>query len=262
MTLPRAAILALFIVGACERKPASGRSTSPDGRAARITCPEGTVARDESTTATWCERPDGKRHGPYLELYPDGSERTKGQHREGVRDGEWLGMWTDGKQRSVEHYDRGKPVGMWITFFPDGKHSSENTHRDDGSVAHVTYRPDGSKTREGVFVGGVEDGEWSEWDAFGTRTVRSYARASKGTSDVPAGAVGIPECDQYIEKMRRCIADKMPESVRAQISEGLDQSVAAWKEVAHGPDPSQLALACKTATEAAAAGMAAMGCEW
>lgn len=264
VTLPRVALAMVLVVVACERGTRKKSTASPDGstpRSPRITCPQGTAARDESTTATWCERPDGRRHGPYLERYPDGSERTRGQHVDGMRDGEWIGSWTDGKRRSVEHYDRGKPSGMWITFFPDGTHSSENEHRDDGRVVHRTFRPDGSKTREGVFVDGVEDGEWTEWDANGTATKRTYARAGKPTSDVPA-VIGIVECDRYIANMRRCVADKLPEAVRAQVTQALDTTVEGWMGMASGPAKDQLASACKTAYDAAAAGMVALGCEW
>lgn len=256
----RATVIAMLLVGGCER---GGRPpAAPDGgEPPTLACPEGTAMQRESTTASWCARPDGKRHGPYVERYPDGSERTRGQHTDGARDGEWKGFWTDGKPRSVEHYDRGKPTGMWITFFADGTHSSENEHRADGSVMHRTFRPDGSKVKEGAYVDGVEDGEWTEWDGNGTPTKRTYARKA-AVGPAPTPVIGIPECDRYVASMRRCIAEVVPEVAREGMTTALEQTIAGWQDVALSSGKDQLAVACATANEAAATAMRSMGCDW
>jgi hypothetical protein len=247
----------MLLVLACDRRgPASA---SPEGTPPPLSCPAGTTLQTESSTASWCVRPDGRRHGPYLERYPEGNERTRGQHTDGVRDGEWRGSWADGKPRSVEHYDRGKPTGMWITFFPDGTHATENEHRADGSVMHRTFRPDGSKVREGTYVDGVEDGEWTEWDSYGTATKRTYARKAPAAA-APSDLTGIPDCDRFIVVWRRCIAEKVPEGARAEVAAAFDETVATWREAARGPNPGDLATACKTAMDAGMQGMMAMGC--
>lgn len=84
-------------------------------------------------------------------------------------------------------------------------------------------------------------------------------------ADAPAGGadkVGIPECDEYIEKYSKCIADKVPEQVRAQMNEAMTASTKAWKEAANGPAKEGLAASCKTALEAAKTATASFGCTW
>jgi hypothetical protein len=74
--------------------------------------------------------------------------------------------------------------------------------------------------------------------------------------------IGIPECDEYIEKYTKCIQDKMPEASRQQMKDAMDQSVKAWKEAAAGPAKDGLATSCKAALDAAKQATSSMGCEW
>lgn len=74
--------------------------------------------------------------------------------------------------------------------------------------------------------------------------------------------IGIPECDEYIEKYTKCISDKVPEAARGSMKDAMDASAKAWKEAAAGPGKDGLAAACKGALDAAKQATAAMGCEW
>jgi len=74
--------------------------------------------------------------------------------------------------------------------------------------------------------------------------------------------IGVPECDEYIEKYSKCINDKMPEASRQQMKDAMDQSAKAWKEAAAGPGKDSLAAGCKAALDAAKQATASMGCEW
>ena len=74
--------------------------------------------------------------------------------------------------------------------------------------------------------------------------------------------IGVPECDEYIEKYSKCINDKMPEASRQQMKDAMDQSAKAWKEAAAGPGKDSLAAGCKAALDAAKQSTASMGCEW
>lgn len=80
-------------------------------------------------------------------------------------------------------------------------------------------------------------------------------------SEIPE-VVGIPECDEYLFKYRRCIEAKMPEASKSAVTDALDKSIEAWKTVAEGPGRSALAETCKTASEAAKKATEAMGCTW
>ena len=74
--------------------------------------------------------------------------------------------------------------------------------------------------------------------------------------------VGVPECDEYIEKYTKCISDKVPEAARGSMKDAMDASAKAWREAAAGPGKDGLAAACKAALDAAKQATAAMGCEW
>jgi hypothetical protein len=90
-------------------------------------------------------------------------------------------------------------------------------------------------------------------------------KKEEAKADAPAGGgdkIGIPECDEYIEKYSKCIADKVPEQVRAQMNEAMTASTKAWKEAANGPAKEGLAASCKTALEAAKTATASFGCTW
>src|SRR5688500_3774239 len=48
----------------------------------------------------------------------------------------------------------------------------------------------------------------------------------------PSGdSIGVPECDDYVTKMRACL-DKMPAEAQAASKTGFEQSIAAWKQAA------------------------------
>ncbi|WP_296248193.1 hypothetical protein [uncultured Stenotrophomonas sp.] len=76
------------------------------------------------------------------------------------------------------------------------------------------------------------------------------------TDTVKAGT-GVPECDQYLEKVYACISDKVPEAQRDMMKQGIEQSRSAWAGVT---DKSELANQCKTALEQAKTSFGAMGC--
>lgn len=77
----------------------------------------------------------------------------------------------------------------------------------------------------------------------------------------PTASVGVPECDDYLTKVKACLTDKVPADQRAGLQAALDQSQSAWTQMASTPQgKTALANACKTALEQSKAQYAAMGC--
>ncbi len=75
--------------------------------------------------------------------------------------------------------------------------------------------------------------------------------------------IGVPECDNYIEKYEACITGKVPEAARAQMKSSFDLTRKSWRDLAANPQTkSSLASACKQATEMAKQSMSAYACEW
>ncbi len=52
--------------------------------------------------------------------------------------------------------------------------------------------------------------------------------AVAATTDTVEAGTGVPECDQYLEKVYACISDKVPEAQREMMKQGIEQSKAGW----------------------------------
>ncbi|SDY45950.1 hypothetical protein SAMN04487939_102239 [Lysobacter sp. yr284] len=77
----------------------------------------------------------------------------------------------------------------------------------------------------------------------------------------PTASVGVPECDDYLTKVKTCLTDKVPAEQRAGLEGALEQSRTAWTQAASTPQgKAALASACKTALEQSKAQYSAMGC--
>ena len=76
-----------------------------------------------------------------------------------------------------------------------------------------------------------------------------------------AGAIGIPECDNYLTKYEACVSSKVPESARDALRQGLEQTRTAWRSAAsNDATKASLGAACTQAHEAAKAALSAYGC--
>jgi hypothetical protein len=94
--------------------------------------------------------------------------------------------------------------------------------------------------------------------AEGTPPAEDAAPTEAAPVDGAAASTGVAECDDYVAKVKACIADKIPENMREETLKGMDQVTAAWS--APGVDKAQLAEACKTAMDQAKSAYGAMGC--
>jgi hypothetical protein len=86
--------------------------------------------------------------------------------------------------------------------------------------------------------------------------------AAEGGGGGGGDKIGVAECDEYIEKYSKCIADKVPEAARAQMKDAMDLSAKQWKEAAVGPAKDGLSTACKAALDAAKQATSTLGCVW
>ena len=87
-------------------------------------------------------------------------------------------------------------------------------------------------------------------------TAAAEVTPAPATDTVKAGT-GVPECDQYLEKVYACISEKVPEALRDMMKQGIELSRSAWAGVT---DKTELANQCKTALEQAKTSFGAMGC--
>jgi hypothetical protein len=88
--------------------------------------------------------------------------------------------------------------------------------------------------------------------------------ADGATATAPTGAtvIGVEACDEYLEKMARCIAKLSPESAEP-VKRAMDDTRKAWQDSARTEQGrTALADACRAALDAAKSSAEAMGCPW
>lgn len=83
-------------------------------------------------------------------------------------------------------------------------------------------------------------------------------------SSLSAGdAVGVPACDDYINKYTACVEDKIPAAQKALMQRSLMTMRQAWRKAAATEAGRRaLAQACETAISTARKSMAAFKCQW
>ncbi len=97
----------------------------------------------------------------------------------------------------------------------------------------------------------------------GEKAATPATTAAGVAATIADGDFGVPECDSYMKQYVACIDGKVPESGRAMLKQGLDQTKAAWKQAASTPQgKAGLAQACVQAETAAKQAMGAYGCTW
>jgi hypothetical protein len=90
------------------------------------------------------------------------------------------------------------------------------------------------------------------------------SNSNGGTTTTASGdKVGVPECDEYIQKVEACLTAKVPEAARASYKSTMDSMRTTWKKAAETPQgKAGLAQGCKAALEQAKTSMSSFGCSW
>jgi len=91
----------------------------------------------------------GHLHGPYRELYPDGSSAAEGSFDDGLAQGTWTYRWPSGRVRLAE-------------TFVDGLR--------DGAAGE--WHEDGTPRTQGAWRAGDKDGVWSFFGPDGRLVAR------------------------------------------------------------------------------------------
>jgi hypothetical protein len=75
--------------------------------------------------------------------------------------------------------------------------------------------------------------------------------------------IGVSECDEYIERVTKCISEHAPEDKREALEANLTRTQATWTALAANPGtrPS-LGQACGLALSSIKANLQALSCEW
>jgi hypothetical protein len=96
-----------------------------------------------------------------------------------------------------------------------------------------------------------------------TGNTSSSSNTAANTTMASADKIGVPECDDYIEKYEACLNSKVPEAQRAAFKSSFETMRKTWKASATNPQTkSALASGCKQAHDAAKQSMSAFSCAW
>lgn len=75
--------------------------------------------------------------------------------------------------------------------------------------------------------------------------------------------IGVPECDEYVEKYEACVFSKVPEAMRGTFKSSFEAQRKAWKDAAANPQAkASLASGCKQALETSKQALASYKCDW
>lgn len=96
-----------------------------------------------------------------------------------------------------------------------------------------------------------------------TTTTSTPASTPATTASTTGDKIGVPECDNFIEKYEACITGKVPEAARAQFNATLKQWRDSWRQAAATPQgKAGLAQGCKVAADSARQSLKAFGCDF
>ena len=103
----------------------------------------------------------------------------------------------------------------------------------------------------------------SNQNAATTSNANTAATTAPATTAPAATAekIGVPECDDFIAAYDACVSSKVPEQVRAQYKESIQQWRANWKKLAENPNTkATLVAACKQQAESARTSLKTYNC--
>ena len=97
--------------------------------------------------------------------------------------------------------------------------------------------------------------------ATSTSTPASASTTPASSSSTTAQKVGVPECDEFIEKYDACVSSKVPEGTRAQYRATINTWRTEWAKMANNPKTKPaLAQACKMVIEQQRTAMKSYNC--
>jgi len=150
----------------------------------------------------------GKRHGPYVEYYEDGTPNERGQYEDNKRTGKWTAWYPNGKLESEGLWQNDLQYGTWTFWYDNGQKHSDGDYRDglqqgewkhyyeDGGLLMVGpfvdgaahgrwtyYHRNGKVQQSGEFAQGKQTGLWETWNADGTKSAQRHYADGKEVSD-------------------------------------------------------------------------------
>lgn len=104
----------------------------------------------------------GKEQGIWIDYYPDGSIRAKGEFKDGNKLGKWVYYFQDGSIEQEGFYNKnGQFTGEWRWYYQNGKLQRREEFRrgkEDGELEE--YDENGKLITKGDYIDGLKEGDW------------------------------------------------------------------------------------------------------
>ena len=102
----------VLLLGACaHQSPPIGEPARITDSTKAVTCGKGTeLSRGvsyQTYVSAWCQRPDGTKHGEFVDWWENGNKKSAGTYREGRREGQWTFFRESGEVDSRMEYRDG-----------------------------------------------------------------------------------------------------------------------------------------------------------
>ena len=201
--------------------------------------PDPTVAADDGTSLGPPQDPIACPAGTTMRgRSPPEGNRVWCETPAGVSQGPFLSWYPEGQKKTEGFFDKGDASGRWRTWY------------DNGQLRSV-----------GRYEGGERHGPWQRYGRDGSELpeLPRYAEAYEPVRHV----IGVPACDDFLQRYTACIDDKAPEALKGQLRAAMAAMLDGWKTAAASSSGrASLSAACKAAREAVAKSTAAWGCEF
>jgi len=125
--------------------------------------------RSGGVVATWCELPDGRKHGPYVEWWSRTQQRMRGQYQFGGRTGTWL-SWARGgpRTREIEFWE-GDVHGRARFWYESGHPWKGGEYRRNQEHGMWSWYHEGAGlSLQGSYISGKKHGIWKQWARDGS----------------------------------------------------------------------------------------------
>ncbi len=104
---------------------------------------------------------EGKKHGNWKFVYPEGNIRTEGEYKNGKRTGTWSFFFKDGGIEQKGIYKNGKPYGNWVWYYDKNnirRKGKFKNGREEGLFFELSKT--GDTLSKGEYKYGKKDGQW------------------------------------------------------------------------------------------------------
>ena len=129
---------------------------------------------DGSRWREYGESPQGRRHGPFTEWYPDGTVKVQATYVDGDLHGTCNSWYSTGRPWEKIEYEAGKWEGPKIRWHPNGQLHEMSTYKNHQLNGQITeWDNDGKVISQGTCKDGRREGVYTEWN-FLSRTTSTY----------------------------------------------------------------------------------------